>query len=175
MIFLDNCDWTNPGLDSFRNGGGNLGDAIYRLPIDIEDKRKLTTLVEKKDYVEMATITQKGIEGFYYKYDNLRYMAFGRNKICRNVKMNWEPARVERGLVYCTPKVCVIIPTVCNNISLIDRHQRTEFKIPDPIPEERSQEKEILVLTNKVPEPGSMFLLGIALAALIFTRAKFKR
>jgi hypothetical protein len=162
---MTNCDWTNPGVDSFRDGGRDLGDAISRLPIDYIDKIQLKKLVANQNYTEIATITQEGIEGFLASYTNLRYMAFGKNKVCKNVTMKWEPSRVERGLIYCTPNACIIIPTVCNNISLVDRHLKKAFELPEkPRTKDVQPEKEEKKV-RYVPEPSSSLLVSIALIA----------
>jgi hypothetical protein len=47
-------------------------------------------------------------------------MHFGNGRICRQVtRTKWLSTAVERGLVYCEGEHCLIVPTVCRNLSRI--------------------------------------------------------
>jgi hypothetical protein len=77
--------------------------------------------MEKTDYDDIAEIKKDSIKG-KSEYVNLRDMHFGENRLCKTVSMDkWLPDAVERGLVYCETTHCIIVPTVCGNVSRVTR------------------------------------------------------
>jgi hypothetical protein len=49
-------------------------------------------------------------------------MHFGAGRVCATVDRSaWPADRVERGLVYCEGEHCLIVPTVCGNVSRVTR------------------------------------------------------
>jgi hypothetical protein len=50
-------------------------------------------------------------------------MHSGHGQVCHGTvdRSAWSATHHERGLVYCADDACVIVPTVCNNVSLVSR------------------------------------------------------
>lgn len=116
------CSWDNPGANPY---SGPVPVAVQRYTeIPKATRDKLQSRMESRKYDEVVTIGRDFIAG-ENEYENLRSMHFGKNKICQTVsRTKWKPDAVERGLVYCEDSHCVIVPTVCNNVSLVTRKAR---------------------------------------------------
>lgn len=117
------CSWDRPGVNRYR---GTIADAVNRykdIPVGI--RNQLIFRMDSTDYDEIATITRDSIEGESEggaTYENLRSMHFGDNKVCDTVsRAKWKDDQTERGLIYCEDKYCIIVPTVCGNVSRVDR------------------------------------------------------
>ena len=113
------CSWAHPGANPYR------GDPVHALAdFDLPEatRAKLRTLMAEHRYTDVATITRDDIVGAS-GYTDLREMHSGRGQVCRGSvdRSAWSPARRERGLVYCADDACVIVPTICNNVSLVSR------------------------------------------------------
>jgi hypothetical protein len=92
------------------------------IPKEIRDT--LQRRMEKRQYDEVVSITRDSISG-EHEYTDLRDMHFGNGKICRQVsRTKWKEGAVERGLIYCEEGHCIIVPTVCNNVSRVTRLKR---------------------------------------------------
>lgn len=119
LAIVSFCSWDNPGADPYR---GPVAASVHRykdIPKDVRDK--LQARMEKKQYDEVATISRDRIHG-KHEYTGLRDMHFGNGRICETVsRTKWKPDAVERGLVYCEKEHCIIVPTVCNNVSRVTR------------------------------------------------------
>lgn len=113
------CSWDRPGVNPFM---GDVVAAVDRYQdIPAAARTALKRRIAARQYDEIATISREGIAGAY-RYENLRDMHFGKGTICRTVtRERWTPATQERGLVYCEDAHCVIVPTVCRNVSRVDR------------------------------------------------------
>jgi hypothetical protein len=115
---LDVCSWNSPGHNAFM---GDRPSAIssYAIPADI--RAKLKTKMLGLQYDDVVEITKHSIEG-KHAYINMRNMHFGTGQVCKNVDISgWKPTDKEVGLVYCVEDSCIIVPTVCGNVSQIDR------------------------------------------------------
>ena len=116
---LPQCSWDRPGANPFT---GDVIAAVDRYQ-DIPEAARaaLKARMAARRYDEIATITRDGIAGAY-RYENLRDMHFGSGTVCRTVtRERWQPKVQERGLVYCEQEHCIIVPTVCRNVSRITR------------------------------------------------------
>ena len=113
------CSWDEPGANKY---SGDVAESVHHyLDIPTTTRNKLQKRIEKHQYDEIATITRDGISG-KYEYTDLREMHFGKNRICTSVTRDkWEKTAIQRGLVYCEDGHCLIVPTVCNNISRVTR------------------------------------------------------
>lgn len=113
------CSWDRPGVNPFM---GDVVAAVDRYQdIPVAARAALKRRIAARQYDEIATISREGIAGAY-RYENLRDMHFGKGTICRTVtRERWTPATQERGLVYCQDSHCLIVPTVCRNVSRVDR------------------------------------------------------
>jgi hypothetical protein len=115
---LASCSWDRPGADRF-TGDPVKAVADYDLPEDM--LAKLQAKVKAHAYDDIAEITRDKIVG-KHGYEDLRDMHFGANRICHMVTRDkWASTAVERGLVYCVDGQCIIVPTVCGNVSRITR------------------------------------------------------
>jgi hypothetical protein len=120
------CSWDRPGANPFM---GDVVAAVDRYR-DIPDEVRATLKrrVAQRRYDEIATIRRDSVEGAY-RYTDLRDMHFGSGTVCRSVsRSQWPEKAVERGLVYCEQGHCLIVPTVCRNVSRITRAQRAEAR-----------------------------------------------
>ncbi len=114
------CSWDNPGADPFM---GNVPAAVDRytdIPADV--RARLKARMAQRQFDEMATIRRDSITGRYRYSAEIRDMHFGQGRVCRSVsRTKWAPDAVERGLVYCEAEHCIIVPTVCRNVSRVQR------------------------------------------------------
>jgi hypothetical protein len=122
-VTLPSCSWDRPGADPYM---GDIEAAVDRYrDIPPEVRAKLKAKMRTRAYDDIATITRDKIEGKggpagKQTYSNLRDMHFGKGRICREVtRSKWKPDAVERGLVYCEGEHCLIVPTVCRNVSRV--------------------------------------------------------
>jgi len=105
---------------------GDVVSAVDRytdIPADV--RARLKARMFARQYDEVAVITRDEIKGEFF-YSDLRDMHFGDGRICRRVSRNWPSGLVERGLVYCEEGRCLIVPTVCRNVSRITRVSRAQ-------------------------------------------------
>jgi len=114
------CSWDHPGVNPFMGDVVAAVDRYADIPADV--RQRLKARMAKRDYDEIAVITRDGITG-RAKYDpEIREMHFGAGQICKTVtRSRWTADWQERGLVYCEAKHCIIVPTVCRNVSRINR------------------------------------------------------
>ena len=129
------CSWDRPGANPFK---GDVVAAVDRyLEIPESTRAVLKQRMARRAYDEIATIKRDSIEGTY-RYADLRDMHFAQGRICRTVTRDrWSPQATERGLVYCHEGHCLIVPTVCRNVSRITRVPMTESEgaeAPGPEP-----------------------------------------
>lgn len=113
------CSWAHPGANPYR-GDPPAALADFAMPEDT--RRQLRTLMAAHRYTDVVTITRDGIVG-QQRYADLREMHSGHGQLCHgNVDRSaWSATHEERGLVYCVGETCVVIPIVCNNVSLLSR------------------------------------------------------
>jgi hypothetical protein len=116
---LGSCSWENPGANPYR---GDPVDVLVDFGLPDKTRQRLADLMRAHRFSDLVTITRDSIEG-QQSYDNLRQMHSGHGVVCRGTvdRSRWPAAHVERGLVYCADGACVLVPTVCNNVSLVSR------------------------------------------------------
>jgi hypothetical protein len=116
---LPACSWDRPGANPFM---GNVVAAVDRYAdIPASVRQALKKRMAARQYDEIATIRRDAIAGTH-QYTDLREMHFGQGQVCQTVTRNqWAAAAVERGLVYCESGHCLIVPTVCRNLSRVTR------------------------------------------------------
>lgn len=114
------CSWDRPGLDPFR---GDLVQAVDRYTdIPVAVRQTLKRRMAARQYDEIASIRRDSIEGRYRYGAELRGMHFGDGRVCNTTtRSGWSANHVERGLVYCESGHCLIVPTVCRNLSRVTR------------------------------------------------------
>ena len=117
---LPSCSWDRPGADPFMGDVVAAVDRYKDIPAPI--RTALKKRMAQRQYDEMATIRRDSISGLQRYSREIRDMHFGQGRMCRTVTRDaWSPTTVERGLVYCESEHCIIVPTVCRNISRITR------------------------------------------------------
>jgi hypothetical protein len=117
---LPQCSWDRPGANAFQ---GDVVAAVDRYTdIPVATRLALKKRIAARTYDELVEITRDAVTGSKGQYSDLRDMHFGKGAVCRTVsRTQWKPDAKERGLVYCEQDQCIIIPTVCRNVSRITR------------------------------------------------------
>ncbi len=117
---LPQCSWDKPGANPFM---GDVVAAVDRYPdIPAETRTKLKARMKARNYEDIAVIGRDAITGKAKYGDDIRDMHFGSGSICRTVtRSKWTSTMQERGLVYCEDGHCILVPTVCRNVSRVTR------------------------------------------------------
>ena len=85
-------------------------------------RSKLKARMAQGQYDEIVEIRRDSIKGRSLYAAELREMHFSGGRVCNVVtREKWEPQALERGLVYCEGAQCIVVPTVCRNVSRITR------------------------------------------------------
>lgn len=117
---LPQCSWDRPGVNPF------MGDVVaavdhYR-DIPAATREKLKARMKARSYDDIALIERDAIKGQATYAPEIRDMHFGPGAVCRTVtRAKWTATTQERGLVYCEDGQCILVPTVCRNVSRIRR------------------------------------------------------
>jgi hypothetical protein len=125
---IADCSWDQPGHNPFM---GDVVAAVAHYDLPEPAQRVLQERMAKRQYDDLVEITHDKISG-RYDYIALRMMHFGQGQICANPRRDKWGSRVERALVYCIDDTCVLVPTVCRNVSLVTRVLRTALPPIDP-------------------------------------------
>lgn len=126
---LPQCSWDRPGVNPF------MGDVVaavdrYR-DIPAATRAKLKARMKARSYDDIALIERDRITGQAAYAPEIRDMHFGAGAVCRTVtRAKWAPATQERGLVYCEDGQCILVPTVCRNVSRIRRLDKPSAVAP---------------------------------------------
>jgi MYXO-CTERM domain-containing protein len=114
------CSWDRPGADPYV---GNVVTAVDRYSDIPESVRAaLKKRMAVRHYDDIAVIRRDTVVGQHLYSPELRDMHFGQGQVCRTVtRAQWTPTAEERGLVYCESGHCIIVPTVCRNVSRVTR------------------------------------------------------
>jgi hypothetical protein len=100
------------------------------VPAAVDDYRDIPPAVRARlkdrmrrfDYDDLVMIRRDRIEGRAPYAPEIRSMHFGEGRMCTSVTRHSWPARhEEQALVYCESGQCVMVPTVCRNVSRIER------------------------------------------------------
>jgi hypothetical protein len=115
---LENCSWNRPGADPFM---GDVVAAVDRYPdIAPQVREQLKARMRARQYDEIVVISRDAIRGKGNYDARISDMHFGPGRVCRNVtRAGWSEQMQERGLVYCVQGACILVPTVCRNVSRI--------------------------------------------------------
>lgn len=117
---LPDCSWDRPGVNPFM---GDVAAAVDRYQdIPAATRNKLKARMKARSYDDIALIERDSITGQATYAPEIRDMHFGPGAICRTVtRTKWTAKTQERGLVYCEDGQCILVPTVCRNVSRIRR------------------------------------------------------
>jgi hypothetical protein len=119
---LPQCSWDRPGANPFMGDVVAAVDRYVDIPAATRDKLKARMKARRYDdiaVIERDAIRGQGSAGYAAE---IRDMHFGAGSVCRTVtRARWTAATQERGLVYCEDGECILVPTVCRNVSRIRR------------------------------------------------------
>lgn len=117
---LPQCSWDRPGVNPFM---GDVVAAVDRYAdIPAATREKLKARMKARSYDDIAVIERDAIKGKAAYAPEIRDMHFGPGAVCRTVtRTKWTATTQERGLVYCEDGQCILVPTVCRNVSRIRR------------------------------------------------------
>ena len=121
-VALDSCSWNRPGVDPFMGDVVAAVDRYTDIPADV--RARLKARMARREYDDMVSIRRDSIDGRAGQQygSSIRDMHFGTHQICRSVtRTAWTAGMKERGLVYCEGGQCILVPTVCRNVSRISR------------------------------------------------------
>jgi len=115
------CSWDQPGQNRFTGNVIAAVDNYKDIPVETREKLK-KRLANPKNYDDNVVIKRNGIVGSKQYDSELSQMHFGANKVCQSVTRDkWKEDQEERGLVFCEDGYCVVLPTVCGNLSRVNR------------------------------------------------------
>jgi hypothetical protein len=117
---LARCSWDRPGRNSFTGDVVAAVDRYRDIPTPVREKLKQR--MAARHYDDIVDIRRDAIEGKFQYAAAIRDMHFGKGTVCREVtRQRWTAKTHERGLVYCESEHCILVPTVCRNVSRVDR------------------------------------------------------
>jgi hypothetical protein len=112
------CDWNAPGHNAFTGDVVAAVDAYQDIPAPV--RARLQQRMAVRAYDDLVRIRRDGIEGARVYRSDIRDMHFGTGQRCATVdRSRWSASAEERGLVYCESGHCILVPTVCRNVSRI--------------------------------------------------------
>lgn len=156
------CSWDRPGHNPYT---GDAAAALNRYPdIPADVRARLRSRMEAHRYDDVAAITRDAIVGRHAYQPQIRDMHFGASRVCREVsRAGWPASMQERGLVYCESGHCILVPTVCGNVSRIAR--RPEAVAPERVVVEDDPAQSALRLAAAPPLQSFDELLALPLGA----------
>jgi hypothetical protein len=117
---VDNCNWNRPGVNPFMGDVAAAVDRYQDIPGAVRERLKLR--MRERNFDEFVTISRDAISGRANYDARISDMHFGTGRVCRQVsRAGWTAQMKERGLVYCEQGHCILVPTVCRNVSRISR------------------------------------------------------
>lgn len=148
-LTLPQCSWDRPGVNPFM---GDLVAAVDRYQdIPAATRARLKARMQARRYDEIVDIRRDAILGSYDYAPQIRDMHFGTGQVCRSVsRAKWKDSALERGLVYCEDGQCLLVPTVCRNVSRISRGALKAAGAPG-----RTTEEDTTPLVFDPPAAGS--------------------
>ncbi|NHZ93071.1 PEP-CTERM sorting domain-containing protein [Massilia sp. CCM 8733] len=114
------CDWDRPGVNPFMGDVVAAVDRYRDIPPLV--RARLKQRMADRNFDEFVTIGRDSIKGQNYYDPTIRDMHFGAGTVCGNVsRAGWSARTKQAGLVYCEGDHCILVPTVCRNVSRIHR------------------------------------------------------
>jgi len=165
------CSWAHPGANPYR---GDPVAALSDFGLSDEQRAQIATQMRARQPTDVVTITRDDIlsRSGPEAYTDLREMHSGGGQVCHGEvdRSAWPARRRERALVYCAGDACVIVPTICNNVSRVSRKpdraavlDETPIDIepaagprPAPSPTDTSQPPQAPLAFFPNPEDGGL-------------------
>ena len=120
MERVDHCSWDRPGHNPFMGDVVAAIDRYTEIPTPV--RMRLKQRMQARQYDDLVDIRRDEIRGRARYEPAIRDMHFGIDRVCRQVsRAGWTAQMHERGLVYCEAGHCILVPTVCRNVSRIER------------------------------------------------------
>lgn len=139
---LTACNWDNPGHDPYTN---TVSAALSQFSIPAAHKNVIEAQIKAGANTGMVFITKDGLVSPDRNLSTFMMMTFGKNKMCYGVeRTRWADSHYEPAKLYCSGDYCVMIPTVCGNITQVFPRQT----IGEPADER-----------HPVPAPGAFWLM----------------
>ena len=115
------CSWDRPGVNPF------MGDVVaavdHYADIPLRLRAALKQRMAQHRYDDIVSIRRDSIAGKYGYAADLHDMHFGGGAVCAAVsRAKWRAGAEQRGLVYCEEGECIVVPTICRNVSRITRN-----------------------------------------------------
>jgi hypothetical protein len=132
---IEQCSWNRPGHNPFM---GEVVPAIDRyIDIPTPVRQRLKERMQARRYDDIVEIRRDTIRGKADYRPEIRDMHFGWDRVCREVTRSaWNESMRERGLVYCDSGHCILVPTVCRNVSRIERQPSRVAAAPQALSSE---------------------------------------
>jgi hypothetical protein len=120
MERVTSCSWDRPGHNPFMGDVVAAIDRYREIPTPV--RVRLKQRMQARQYDDLVDIRRDSIGGRHRYEPIIRDMHFGLDRVCRQVtRAKWTSRMHERGLVYCEAGHCILVPTVCRNVSRIER------------------------------------------------------
>lgn len=117
---VPSCSWNRPGQNPFMGDVVAAVDRYSDIPAPVRERLKAR--MAARSYDEVVSIRRDAIVGKARYGAAITGMHFGAGQVCGTVnRAQWAADAQERGLVYCESGHCVLVPTVCRNVSRITR------------------------------------------------------
>ena len=114
------CSWDRPGHNPFMGDVVAAVDRYTDIPTAV--RVRLKQRMQARQYDDFVDIRRDSISGRVAYEPGIRDMHFGLDQVCRQVtRERWTAQTHERGVVYCEQDHCILVPTVCRNVSRIER------------------------------------------------------
>ena len=114
------CSWDRPGHNPFMGDVVAAVDRYSDIPTAV--RARLKQRMQARQYDDFVDIRRDSISGRAAYEPTIRDMHFGLDQVCRQVtRARWSAQMHERGVVYCEQEHCILVPTVCRNVSRIER------------------------------------------------------
>ncbi len=114
------CSWDRPGHNPFMGDVVAAVDRYTDIPTAV--RVRLKQRMQARQYDDFVDIRRDSISGRAAYEPTIRDMHFGLDRVCRQVtRERWSAQMHERGVVYCEQEHCLLVPTVCRNVSRINR------------------------------------------------------
>lgn len=121
------CDWDRPGVNPFMGDVVAAVDRYRDIPPLV--RTRLKQRMADRNFDEFVTIGRDSIKGENHYDPKIRDMHFGAGTVCGNVsRAGWSASTKQASLVYCEGDHCILVPTVCRNVSRIHRLGTSEPK-----------------------------------------------
>ena len=131
------CAWDDPGRDPFLGDVPAAVDHYRDIPKPVRERLKAR--MADHQYDDFVEITRGEIQGKADYEPEIRQMHFGAGgRRCTTItRTAWRDTHREHGLVYCEDGHCILVPTVCRNVSRIVRRPDAPVvaALPPPRPE----------------------------------------